>query len=134
VPQTQPSGCSLGGTSQSDNASHEAQVQLTLVPAGSSFTQKLGAAVASNSGPDVVSLNLVYAPYFASADQLLDLTDRAAGLGYLEQLNKSERELGTWDGKTYTLPFTGDAAALFYNKKLFKKAGLDPQQATDDLG
>ncbi|MCU1432489.1 MAG: ugpB [Actinotalea sp.] len=108
------------------NESHESQVELTLVPAGTSFTQKLGAAVASDSGPDLVSLNLVYAPYFAEAGQLLDVTDRAEDLGYLEDLNASERELGTWDGKLYALPFTGDASALFYNKDLFEQAGLDP--------
>lgn len=110
------------------NASHSNQVKLTLVPAGSSFTQKLGAALASHSAPDIISLNLVYAPYFASADQLLDITDRAKGLSDLGKLNKSELNLGTWDGKIYALPFTGDASALFYNKDLFKAAGLDPNK------
>lgn len=110
------------------NKSHTSQVKLTLVPAGSSFTQKLGAAVASNSGPDLVSLNLVYAPYFANAGQLLDVTDRAAKLGYLKDLNASETELGTWNKKLYALPFTGDASALFYNKDLFTQAGLDPNK------
>jgi len=110
------------------NKSHETQVKLTLVPAGSSFTQKLTSAVASGSGPDLVSLNLVYAPYFADAGQLLDVTDRANKLGYLDQLNESERNLGTWEDKLYALPFTGDASALFYNKDLFEQAGLDPNK------
>jgi multiple sugar transport system substrate-binding protein len=83
------------------NASHDNQVALTLVPAGSSFTQKLGAALATNSGPDIISLNLVYAPYFAQAEQLYDITDMAQTLGYLDQLNASEIELGTWDGRLY---------------------------------
>ncbi|HEY8590336.1 MAG TPA: sugar ABC transporter substrate-binding protein [Naasia sp.] len=109
------------------NASHDTQVELTLVPAGSSFTQKLGSAVASGSGPDLVSLNLVYAPFFASAGQLVDVTERAADLGYLDDLNASEIELGTWEEKLYALPFTGDASALLYNKTLFTEAGLDPE-------
>jgi multiple sugar transport system substrate-binding protein len=109
------------------NGSHpSSQAKLTLVPAGSAFTQKLGAALATRSGPDVISLNLVYAPYFASVGQLADLTSRAKQLPYLSQLNASERRLGTWDGKLYALPFTGDASALFYNKTLFRRAGLDP--------
>lgn len=110
------------------NASHPDKVNLTLVPAGSSFTQKLGAALASHSAPDLISLNLVYAPYFASAGQLLDVTDRANKLADLGKLNKSELNLGTWEGKIYALPFTGDASALFYNKDLFKAAGLDPDK------
>lgn len=110
------------------NASHPTHIEMTVVPAGSSFTQKLGAAVASGSGPDLISLNLVYAPYFAAQGQLLDVTDRAKQLGYLDQLNASETNLGTWDGKLYALPFTGDASALLYNKDLFQKAGLDPNK------
>lgn len=108
------------------NDSHDTTVELTLVPAGSSFTQKLGSALASGSGPDVVSLNLVYAPFFASAGQLLDVTDRANELGYLDDLNASEIDVGTWDSKLYAVPFTGDASALLYNKTLFTEAGLDP--------
>lgn len=110
------------------NSSHKSKVKLTLIPAGSSFTQKLGAAVASHSAPDLVSLNLVYAPYFAQAGQLLDVTDRAKKLPDLDKLNKSELDLGTWDGKNYALPFTGDASVMFYNKDLFKQAGLDPEK------
>lgn len=109
------------------NAEHDVTVELTLVPAGSSFTQKLGAALASGTGPDLVSLNLVYAPYFASAGQLVDVSDKAAELGYLDELNASERKLGTWDDKLYALPFTGDASALLYNRQLFEEAGLDPE-------
>ncbi|NUU05232.1 sugar ABC transporter substrate-binding protein [Leifsonia sp. C5G2] len=110
------------------NKTHQPNVKLTLIPAGSSFTQKLGAAVASHSAPDLVSLNLVYDPYFAQAGQLLDITDRAHKLKDLDSLNKSEINLGTWDQKLYALPFTGDASALFYNKDLFTKAGLDPNK------
>jgi multiple sugar transport system substrate-binding protein len=110
------------------NASHKVQVKLTIVPAGSSFTQKLGAALASHSAPDLISLNLVYAPYFADAGQLLDITDKAHQLPDLPKLNKSELNLGTWNGRIYALPFTGDASALFYNKDLFKAAGLDPDK------
>lgn len=109
------------------NESHQTRIEMTVVPAGSSFTQKLGAALASGSGPDLISLNLVYAPYFAAQDQLLDVTDRAQGLGYLDELNASQIELGTWEERLYALPFTGDASALFYNKDLFEQAGLDPE-------
>ncbi|MDX6246623.1 MAG: multiple sugar transport system substrate-binding protein [Frankiales bacterium] len=108
------------------NSSHPGKIKLTLIPAGASFTQKLSSALGAGDGPDVVSLNLVYAPYFAQAGQLLDITDRAAKLGDVDKLNASERNLGTWAGKLYALPFTGDASALFYNKDLFKQAGLDP--------
>jgi multiple sugar transport system substrate-binding protein len=110
------------------NATGAARVELTVVPAGAAFTQKLGAALATGTAPDVISLNLVYAPYFASQNQLADITSRANDLGYLDKLNASEVQLGTWNNKIYALPFTGDASALFYNKTLFTKAGLDPSK------
>jgi multiple sugar transport system substrate-binding protein len=109
---------------KSYNASHKSQVQLTLIPAGASFTQKVGSAVASHSGPDLVSLNLVYAPYFANANTLLDVSSKLKALPYAGSLNKSETNLGTWNGKSYAVPFTGDASVLFYNKTLFKQAGI----------
>lgn len=110
------------------NALGGPRVELTVVPAGAAFTQKLGAALAAGTAPDVISLNLVYAPYFASKGQLADITDRAKALGYVDQLNASELRVGTWNDKIYALPFTGDASALFYNKTLFKRAGLDPSK------
>ena len=36
---------------------------------------------------------------------------------------------GTKDGKEYVIPHTLDLSVLFWNKKLFKQAGLDPDKA-----
>jgi multiple sugar transport system substrate-binding protein len=107
---------------------------LTIVPAGAAFTQKFAAALATGSGPDVVSLNLVYVPYFASVGQLADITSMAAALPGFNTMNASEKRLATYDGKTYALPFTGDASVLFYNKDLFAKAGIkDPPKTWAEL-
>ncbi len=97
---------------------------LTIVPAGAAFTQKFAAALATGSGPDAVSLNLVYVPYFASVDQLTDITSRAQALTDYKDMNASEKRLGTYNGKIYAIPFTGDASVLFYNKDLFARAGI----------
>ena len=37
--------------------------------------QKFGTAAASGTGPDIASIDLVYAPYFASEGALDDITD-----------------------------------------------------------
>src|SRR3954469_6356515 len=47
------------------------QVKVTVIPAAE-FVQKLGTAAATNTGPDLTSLDLVYAPYFAQAGALQD--------------------------------------------------------------
>jgi multiple sugar transport system substrate-binding protein len=107
------------------NKSHTVQAKVTIIPS-TSFVQKLGTAASAGSGPDVASIDLVYAPYFASAGALEDVTDLAASLPYKDALSPSHQRLSTFDGKTYALPFTAEASAVYYNKDLFKKAGLDP--------
>jgi multiple sugar transport system substrate-binding protein len=107
------------------NKSHKVQAKVTIIPAPS-FVQKLGTAASSGSGPDVSSIDLVYAPYFASAGALEDITDMANALPYKDALSPSHRRLATFEDKTYALPFTAEASAVYYNKDLFKKAGLDP--------
>jgi multiple sugar transport system substrate-binding protein len=107
------------------NKSHKVQAKVTIIPAPS-FVQKLGTAASSGSGPDVSSIDLVYAPYFASAGALEDITDMANSLPYKDALSPSHRRLATFEDKTYALPFTAEASAVYYNKDLFKKAGLNP--------
>ena len=40
----------------------------------------------------------------------------------------------TVDGKVYSMPFNSSTPILFYNKTLFKKAGLNPDDAPDTWG
>jgi multiple sugar transport system substrate-binding protein len=109
------------------NKSHKVQAKVTIIPA-SSFVQKLGTAASSGAGPDVSSIDLVYAPYFASAGALEDITEMADALPYKDSLSPSHRRLATFEDNTYALPFTAEASAIYYNKDLFKKAGLDPDK------
>ncbi|SDV02676.1 carbohydrate ABC transporter substrate-binding protein, CUT1 family [Microlunatus sagamiharensis] len=105
------------------NASHQVKAKVTIIP-NASFVQKLGTAAAAGSGPDVSSIDLVYAPYFASAGALEDITDLADSLPYKDSLSPSHRRLSTYEDRTYALPFTAEASAVYYNKDLFKKAGI----------
>jgi multiple sugar transport system substrate-binding protein len=109
------------------NKNHKTQAKVTIIPA-SNFVQKLGTAASSGAGPDVSSIDLVYAPYFASAGALEDITELADALPYKESLSPSHRRLSTYEDTTYALPFTAEASAIYYNKDLFKKAGLDPNK------
>lgn len=109
------------------NKSHEVQAKVTVIPA-ESFVQKLGTAASSGSGPDVASIDLVYAPYFASAGALEDISELADALPYKDALSPSHRRLSAWEDTAYALPFTAEASAMYYNKDLFEKAGLDPDE------
>jgi multiple sugar transport system substrate-binding protein len=109
------------------NKTHKTQVEVTIIPSAN-FVQKFGTAAAGGAGPDVASVDLVYVPYFASAGVLEDITDESAALPYKDSLSPSHSRLGVWEGRNYSLPFTAEASVLFYNKDLFRKAGLDPEK------
>src|SRR3954467_14836867 len=115
------------------NSSHKAQAKLSIIPSAQ-FVQKFGTAAASGSAPDVASIDLVFLPYFASQGALEDITDLANGLPYKDSLSPAHRKLATWEGKTYALPFTAEASVLYYNKDLFKKAGIkNPPTTTAEI-
>lgn len=109
------------------NKSHDIQIELQIVP-NAEMVQKYATAAAGGSAPDFVSLDLVYAPAFAKAGALEDLTDLAKGLAYFDHLSKAHVGTGTYEGRIYALPMSADASVLLWNKKLFKQAGLDPDK------
>jgi multiple sugar transport system substrate-binding protein len=116
----------MGTLADEFNATHDTQVEVTLVPA-TSFVQKLGTAVAAYQGPDIASLDLVFAPYFASQGVLADVTDQVEGLPYADDLSPAHVSQVTYEDRVYGVPFTGDVSVMFYNKTLFAHAGLDPE-------
>ncbi|MFM2484889.1 sugar ABC transporter substrate-binding protein [Celerinatantimonas yamalensis] len=109
------------------NAKSKDKVELQLVPTNE-VVQKYAIAAAGGSAPDALSLDLIYTPAFSQAGQLKDLTKFAKSLPYYDKLSKAHLSAGTYDGKIYGMPFSGDASVLVWNKDLFKKAGLDPNK------
>ena len=108
------------------NASHEPEIEVTIVPADQ-FVTKLATSIAGGASPDIVAIDLIYTPAFMQADQLTDVTELAQDLAYFEQLSPAHVNLGTnSDGGIYALPFTAEGSILLYNKDLFREAGLDP--------
>ncbi len=109
------------------NATHDNQIELTEIPADD-FVTKFAAAVAGGEAPDIVGIDLIYAPAFASKGELVDLTDKVKALPFLDDLSPAHVALGTYDGRNYALPFAAEGSFLVYNRTLFKEAGLDPDK------
>ncbi|WP_019636749.1 ABC transporter substrate-binding protein [Paenibacillus fonticola] len=101
------------------------KVELTSFP-NANFTEQFSTALASGAAPDIISIDLVYAPYFASIGAFQDLTDYYNSLDFKEHLIQAMATQGAYNGKQYALPFSGEVSALAYNKEHFKEAGLDP--------
>ncbi len=89
--------------------------------------QKIEAALAAGTGPDVCELGSTWMPRFAEAGVLADLTDDARPLREVLQ----KWEVATFDGSTYGFPWLLGTRALYYNRELFRRAGLSPEHAPE---
>ncbi|TCN21162.1 ABC transporter substrate-binding protein [Mesobacillus foraminis] len=106
---------------------HGFKIEVTSFP-NHSFSDQFAAGLSSNDVPDILSLDLILAPYFSSIGALQDLTDKYESLSYKDQFIDAMDRLGTYEDKKYALPFSADVSALVYNKQHFKEAGLDPEK------
>ena len=59
-----------------------------------------------------------------------DATTRPGSRGFMPAYLKSAQV----DGKLWSAPFQRSTAVLYWNKKAFAEAGLDPREIPDDLG
>lgn len=109
------------------NASHENQIELTVIPTDD-YQTRVGTAAGNQELPDLFALDVVFAPNFTTAGAYLDLTDRIASLDFADALAPSHLDVGTVDDRRYLVPHTLDLSVLFYNKALYEQAGLDPEQ------
>ena len=92
----------------------------------SDMSDDLALALTSGTAPDVVSIDCVLAPYYASVGALLDITDRFEAMEYKDTFSGGTLDLAKYEGKQYALPFCPDVSVLLWNKEIFKEAGLDP--------
>lgn len=114
------------------NASHENQVSLTITP-NDDYVAKVGAAAGSSSLPDLFAADIVYVPNWTSQGLFTDITDRIDGLPYADELAQGHIDAGTYEDQEYVLPFVLDLSVMFYNKDLYREAGLDPEKPPTTL-
>jgi multiple sugar transport system substrate-binding protein len=114
------------------NQSHKNQVTLTVVP-NDDYVAKVGAAAGSKGLPDLFAADIVYVPNWVQQGLFQDISANINGLSFKDSINKGHLSAGTVDGKEHVLPFVLDLSMLFWNKALFKEAGLDPEKAPATL-
>ena len=96
------------------------------------LTTKLITSVAAGLGPDVTlvdppSVRLARGKVLEPLDRFLDTLEPAARKDFYHP------ETRVYEGKTYSVQLSANAAALFYRKDLLDKAGLKPPRTVDDL-
>jgi multiple sugar transport system substrate-binding protein len=108
------------------NATHKnLQVKLTLTSINDDTTS-LATSIRAGDPPDVVGLNDIDMPAFTSTGSFLNLTAEINKLPYKADLSPGHLGLATYQGKLYGVPYWADLSVLWYNKTLFKQAGLNP--------
>jgi multiple sugar transport system substrate-binding protein len=93
-------------------------------------------AFATGQAPDIISLDNPDFALFSSRGAMLDVTDRVANSKVIDTSVYYAGPLASasWDGKLYGVPKATNTIALFYNKDLFKKAGIaEPPKTWDEL-
>jgi multiple sugar transport system substrate-binding protein len=108
------------------NATHKnLKVVLHLTPPNDD-TSQLATAIRAGSPPDVVGLNDIDVPTFSHEGALMNLTQYVNALPYKNALSPGHLALATIGSKYYGVPYLADLSVLWYNKKLFAEAGLNP--------
>ncbi len=100
-------------------------------PITGDYWQKLATMIASGTEPDVFYMDIFQFPAYATRDVLLPIDDLMANAGVSrDEFLPALIDAFTWNGTTYGIPKDFNTLALFYNKRLFEKAGL--AEPTDD--
>ena len=89
--------------------------------------------IATGDVPDLMGMDLIYAPQFENAGQLVDITDQITAWPELTTASPGHMTVATFKDRLYGVPLYADVSALFYNKDLFTKAGLDPNKPPTSL-
>jgi multiple sugar transport system substrate-binding protein len=115
------------------NAAHADKViNLSYIP-HTEMVDKIARGIATGDVPDLMGMDLIYAPQFENAGQLVDLTDKISSWPELTTASPGHMTVATFNDRLYGVPLYADVSALFYNKDLFTKAGLDPNKPPTSL-
>lgn len=103
------------------------KIEMTIMP-NDQFQQKLPAAIATKTAPDMVLFGVEYMASYVKSNSLEDISD----FWNTMKVDKSNYEdnvvtLSQVNGKQYGIPMQYNVSYLYWNKELFKAAGLNPE-------
>ena len=90
---------------------------------------KMLPAVAGRTPPDVSIFDRFLVASYAARGTFMALDDRVAAAALRrEQFFDAPWDECFYDGRQYAVPYDTDVRVMYYNKKLFREAGLDPER------
>jgi len=112
------------------NASHPNLKIVLHLTSPNDDTSQLAAAIRAGDPPDLVGLNDIDVPEFEHEGALYNVTQYVNALPYKSALSPGHLKLATVGNQYYGVPYLGDFSVLWYNKNLFKQAGISGPPTT----
>ncbi|WP_324715847.1 ABC transporter substrate-binding protein [Carboxydochorda subterranea] len=114
---------------QFESAHPGVDVQYQIIP-WEGVDEKLATAVASGTNPDVMQMGNVRIAPLIDMGVLEDLTPYVMGSDLSKDVTRRQWEVsgGLRDGHYYAIPFIQATRPFFWNRALYKEAGLDPDR------
>lgn len=112
------------------NATHKG-LTVDVVPiSDTDYITKLATAMRAGTVPDLASLDDVDSEIFIAKNEFLNITKYVDQLPYKNELSPGALRLATNGGQYYGVPDFADMSFLWYNKTLFKRAGISQPPTT----
>jgi multiple sugar transport system substrate-binding protein len=102
-------------------------IKHTFLPWGDIWTKNL-AAIAAGNPPDVIINDINSVSHRAKNNQAENLSKYINKADFKNKFYPELWKTVEYEGDPYAVPFNTDTRLLFYNKKAFKEAGLDPNK------
>lgn len=108
------------------------KIQRTSIPFAD-LKQKIIQGAASKQLPDIVLIDNPDHSAFSSMGILADITSEVSAWGQSDEYFPGPWKSTTWQGKNYGVPNNSNCLALYYNKDMFKAAGVTAPTTWDEL-
>jgi arabinogalactan oligomer/maltooligosaccharide transport system substrate-binding protein len=110
----------------------DVKINYVNVPFGEAQNKFKNAAQSGSGAPDVIRSEVAWTPEFADLGYLAPLDGTSAlkeDKDFLPQAAASTK----YNDKTYAVPQVIDSMGIFYNKKIFEEAGVQPPSSIAEL-
>jgi fructooligosaccharide transport system substrate-binding protein len=107
-------------------------LKMEVITRGNSFAyeDKINAAVASNTLPDIMSIDGPNMANYAASKIIVPI-DEYYTKDEMSDFVPSLTQQGTYNGKFYSVGMNESSVVLFYNKKIMKDNGIEPPTSID---
>lgn len=126
-PFSGPDGPAMQKIVSNFNASHSGiKINMTINPNGN-YNGSLTTAISARRGPNIFVVDDVLMATYASAGVLAAIDQQASAAGLkASDFDSSLWNGGNYNGKQYAIPMDALPLTMYWNKAVFKNAGLNP--------